>query len=208
MSNYTGGNRLPRHNPNLHGSSKSLWDVKSRLTEGPARKFASIYASSVSLSPSGTNLSVLGAERRPKKTSLYGLAARNRIRSLARFRFASSCDNVAAARHHPSDKERRHTVYSARNAQRHSGQLSSVPSEGNLFIDVRFNTLNSPQKVGRGQRSYSTSTLVNGSQPEPRHINVVGIAGGESRRFLIQTGHCLIPRWRRIRLRVECANRF
>lgn len=178
MSNYTGG-RLPRHNPNLHGSSRSLWDVKSRLSDTPKNKFATIYSSSVSLSPSGN--SATGAERRPKKSFPYGLAARNRIRSLARFRFASSCDNVAAARHYPfTDKDRRHTVYSARNGQRHSGQLlSSVPSEGNLFINVRFNTLNGPQKVGRGQRSFSTSTLIN-SQPERQHINVVGILAGKS----------------------------
>lgn len=182
MSNYPTNNRLPRHNAQLHGSSKSLWDVKSRLSEGPGRKFtSSLYASSVSLSPSGTNISALGAERRPqtsasKKTFPYGLSAKNRIRSLARFKFASSCDNVALTRHPNNDKDRRHTIYSpSRSGQRSTnGHLSSVPSESNLFINVRFNTLNCPQQSTKNQRSYSTSTLIN---PDRSHA-VVGILGG------------------------------
>lgn len=159
MSNFN-TNRLPRHNTTLHGSSKSLWDMKSRLGDGPARKFQSIYGSSVLLSPSGTYLSGFGAERRPNKKHFpYGISAKNRIRHLTRFRL--SCDNVA------NERDRSYPQRS---------NLPSVPSEGDLFINVRFNTINCPQQSKRSLRSYSASTLLN---PDRSHnLKRFGISKG------------------------------
>lgn len=170
MSNYPG--RLPRHNPSIHGSSKSLWDVKSRLAaDTPIRRFASsIYGSSVSLSPSGTNVPVFGAERRPKKIFPYGLSAKDRIKNLTRLRFASSCDNVATTR---SDKERRHTLHADKNDQRNFRSPASVPTKNSLVFNVRFNTLSGQQKSGRSIHNYSGHNHLT-----IKDINVVGISGG------------------------------